>query len=92
MLPPPGTTLTPELATAQFQSVRAKQKRIEEARIRGIRAVLFGVLAAGGAALLGWTLPPSTWIAAPILGGLGALLVLFGSMRLIAAALLARRT
>ncbi len=92
LLPPDGTPLTPELAASQFQSVRAKQKRLEEARISGIRAVLYGLVAGAGAALLGWLLPASLWLASAALGGLASLLVLFGGLRLLAAAMLARRS
>jgi len=91
MLPPDGTPLTPDLASSQFQSVRAKQKRLDESRISGLRSVLYGLLAGGGAALLSYLLPPDLWIAAALLGGGASLLVLFGAVRLIAAALLGRR-
>jgi hypothetical protein len=91
LLPPDGTPLTADLATSQFQSVRAKQKRLDESRVSGIRSVLYGLVAGGGAGLLSYVLPPSLWIAAALLGGLASLLVLFGCVRLIAAALLARK-
>lgn len=91
MLPPAGTPLTPELATSQLQSARAQRKRLEESRISGMRSVLYGLLAGGCTALLWYLLPPSLGIAAALPGGLASLLLLFGCVRLIAAALLARR-
>lgn len=84
--------LDAELVAARFAAERTAERRVAAATTSGIRLVVLG-LALGAAAALGNIVLPPTGFWVFIAGAeiAAALAILFGVVRLVAAAVLARR-